>query len=138
MKMLRRDFLKLGTDLLLGLGGLLSLWGLLRYLGYQPDPAPQTEFDLGAASAYPPGSRTPLPEVPAVLYNDNGTFYAYSLACTHLGCTVEVEGESGFVCPCHGSRYDHEGQVLTGPAKEPLHRLRVEVNEEGIVWVYTN
>jgi cytochrome b6-f complex iron-sulfur subunit len=137
MKLPRRDFLKLSTDLLFGLGGLLGLRGLLRYLSYQPDPPPQTEFNLAAASGYPVGSRTLLPEVPAVLYNEQGKFIAYSLACTHLGCIVEAQGESYFLCPCHGSRYDRHGRVLAGPAREPLRALRVEEQEDGTLRLYT-
>ena len=58
IKLPRRDFLKLATDLLFGLAGLLGLGGLARYFSYQPDPGAQTAFDLGDPSAYPPGSRT--------------------------------------------------------------------------------
>jgi len=50
---------------------------------------------------------------------------AMSLVCTHLGCTVSVTPD-GMVCPCHGSRFDRSGKVLTGPAERPLPRLTVE------------
>ena len=50
---------------------------------------------------------------------------AISLVCTHLGCTVSVTPD-GMVCPCHGSRFDRSGKVLTGPAERPLPRLTVE------------
>jgi Rieske Fe-S protein len=33
------------------------------------------------------------------------------------------------VCPCHGSEFSFEGQVLEGPAERPLRRY--EVGEEG-------
>ncbi|KJV68959.1 ubiquinol-cytochrome c reductase iron-sulfur subunit [Candidatus Neoehrlichia procyonis] len=43
--------------------------------------------------------------------------------CTHLGCVpVEVEGEKkGWFCPCHGSKYDISGRILSGPA--PINLL---------------
>lgn len=50
---------------------------------------------------------------------------ALSLVCTHLGCTVSVTPE-GMVCPCHGSRFDRNGRVLSGPAERSLPRLTVE------------
>ncbi len=42
-------------------------------------------------------------------------FVAYS-HCTHLGCEVAVNAEVGFECPCHQSRFDFAGRVLTGAA----------------------
>ena len=39
--------------------------------------------------------------------------------CTHLGCNVKHTA-SGFECPCHGSQYDANGQVVRGPAPRPL------------------
>lgn len=39
--------------------------------------------------------------------------------CTHLGC-VPTREESGWFCPCHGSRYDNSGRVLKGPAPRNL------------------
>jgi hypothetical protein len=43
----RRDFLKLARDGFLYLSGALTLGGLLRFLDFDPNPAPRTEFDLG-------------------------------------------------------------------------------------------
>lgn len=41
--------------------------------------------------------------------------------CTHLGCSPGREGEIGFLCACHGSRFDFAGRVLRGsPAPKNL------------------
>ncbi len=41
--------------------------------------------------------------------------------CTHLGCSPALSGDSGFLCPCHASRYDLAGRVFkTGPATANL------------------
>ncbi|MBK7188566.1 MAG: Rieske 2Fe-2S domain-containing protein [bacterium] len=51
-----------------------------------------------------------------------GRLRALNLTCTHLGCRVTAT-EAGFTCPCHGSRFDENGAVLTGPATRALHEL---------------
>ncbi len=126
----RRDVLKMTTTALLAVSGLLSLDGLVRFLGFQAELSAPTDIDLGAAQEYPLGTHTLLPDVPAVLIHDEDGFSAVSLVCTHLGCTVEQKG-SGFVCPCHGSRYDSSGNLLHGPAKQALPALRVEEDSDG-------
>jgi cytochrome b6-f complex iron-sulfur subunit len=133
----RRDFLKLARDGFLYLSGALALGGLLRFLSYQTEPTLQTEFDLGLAADYPPNSRTLLSNVPAVLLHTESGFSAMSLICTHLGCTVEQKTD-GFDCPCHGSRYDANGNVLKGPAAKSLRALRVESTNDGHLILYTN
>jgi cytochrome b6-f complex iron-sulfur subunit len=133
----RRDFLKLTRTLLLTASGLLGLGGLIRFLGYQSQPPAQTEFDLGLPSEYPPGSRTILPDVPALLIRTEQGFSAISLVCTHLGCTVEGTPE-GFACPCHGSRFDSHGKLVSGPAAKPLVPLRVEISEDGKLYLFTD
>lgn len=41
--------------------------------------------------------------------------------CTHLGCALVYNNkEKVWECPCHGSRYSEEGNVLEGPAKNNL------------------
>ena len=132
----RRDFLKLSRNGFLYLSGALVLGGLLRFLDFDPNPAPQTEFDLGSASNYPLGSRTVLSKPTAVLLHTEKGFSAFSLVCTHLGCTVE-ENAQGFACPCHGSHFDRDGNVTHGPAAKPLHSLRIEITEDGNLKLFT-
>jgi len=117
-------------------GGLLGLGGLIRFLSYQTEPPPATEFDLGPASNYAPGSRTVLPDIPAILINGDQGFAAINLVCSHLGCTVE-SGVDGFSCPCHGSLYDLQGNVKQGPATKPLSSLRVELMGDGNLRLFT-
>lgn len=135
----RRDFIKLSTRTLLGLGAVLGLGGLIRYFSYEPDQGPPAVFDLGDAGSFPIGSRTIRGEVPAVIINQDGVFEAYSLTCTHLGCTIEKDKESiGFICPCHGSAFDETGKVINGPAQDPLKALHVEITGENKMIVHTD
>ena len=133
----RRDFLKLTRTAFLTASGLLGLGGLLRFLSYQTQPPAPTEFDLGPASNYALGSSTILLDVPAMLLRSDKGFTALSLVCPHLGCTVESKPD-GFACPCHGSRFDSQGEVLRGPAAKPLTQLRIEVMPDGKLHLFTN
>ncbi len=60
----------------------------------------------------------------AVYVDDAGEVHAMSPVCTHMGCIVHWNGaERSWDCPCHGSRFACTGEVLEGPALEPLKRL---------------
>jgi glycine/D-amino acid oxidase-like deaminating enzyme/nitrite reductase/ring-hydroxylating ferredoxin subunit len=53
--------------------------------------------------------------------DDAGTLHAVSTRCTHLGCQVAWNAaERTWDCPCHGSRFDVDGEILNGPAVRPL------------------
>jgi len=132
----RRDFLKVSTNSLLALSGLLGLGGLIRFLSYKADPIPPSEYDIGPAINYPLISRTILAYIPAIVIHDKKGLRAVSLVCSHLGCTIE-ERNFGFECPCHSSRYDQDGLVQKGPAKINLRKLRVEQTEDGNLHVFT-
>jgi cytochrome b6-f complex iron-sulfur subunit len=126
----RHEFLTFAWKSMLGLSGLLGLIGLQRYLSFQPDPPPVTQFDLGFAKDFPLGSRVVINEAQAVIQNTPQGFQAYSLVCPHLGCIVDLS-ENGFACPCHGSRFDPEGNLVHGPADRPLRTLTTEISQEG-------
>lgn len=56
--------------------------------------------------------------------DEQGNLYLVDTTCTHLGCETEWnEGERSWDCPCHGSRYRYDGEVLEGPAIDPLKKL---------------
>ena len=56
--------------------------------------------------------------------DEDGTLHAVSPVCTHLGCQVNFNrAETSWDCPCHGSRFDVDGNVLQGPA---VHRLELK------------
>ncbi|MBJ6118051.1 FAD-dependent oxidoreductase [Pontibacter sp. BT310] len=57
----------------------------------------------------------------AVYCDQDGVRHECSAICTHLGCVVSWNNvESSWDCPCHGSRFDPFGKVITGPATRDL------------------
>ncbi|GIH05777.1 iron-sulfur-binding protein [Rhizocola hellebori] len=57
----------------------------------------------------------------AAYRDSSGQLHMVSATCTHLGCVVAFnDAEKAWECPCHGSRFDVDGQVLQGPATKPL------------------
>ena len=62
----------------------------------------------------------------AVFRDPQGTTQAFSAACTHKGCTVTWNNaDLTWDCPCHGSVFSCDGQVIHGPATEPLEPARL-------------
>jgi Rieske Fe-S protein len=112
------------------------LGGLIRFFNHEPDSGPPTSFDLGPLADFPADLKTIYQDIPAVIYRRGGVFLAYSLRCTHLGCTLEEQGD-GFSCPCHGSEFSSDGAVLKGPALDDLPALQVEINERGNLILHT-
>ncbi len=126
----RRDFLNLAWKGLLSISGALGLAGLWRFLSYQPYPAPVTVFDLGVVKELPIGAIVTIPTAQAALINTSGSLQAVSLVCPHLGCIVDAN-ESGFACPCHGSRFNPDGSLKKGPATQGLRDLKLQVRDDG-------
>jgi Rieske Fe-S protein len=60
-------------------------------------------------------------EKTAVYKDSDGLLKAHSASCTHLKCIVKWNPvEKTWDCPCHGSRFDTDGQVLNSPSISPL------------------
>lgn len=56
-------------------------------------------------------------------------YSASLLVCTHRGCSVE-SNEVEFVCPCHGARFNHDGEVIKGPATENLSQFVTSMDSQ--------
>ena len=59
------------------------------------------------------------------VYKDkNGKVFVVKPYCKHLGCELSWNNlEKTWDCPCHGSRYDYTGKLITEPATEDLDRF---------------
>lgn len=61
-------------------------------------------------------------------YRDaEGAVHLVDTTCTHMGCELSWNNaEKTWDCPCHGSRFNYDGNVVEGPAKEPLKKIETE------------
>lgn len=136
----RRSFLHLAYAALGSIAFLESGLILLQYL--QPRLGAGefgTKIRAGLVDDFPPNS---------VTYISNGRFYLVRLEqggflalyqrCTHLGCTVSWEAKQNkFVCPCHSSQFDQQGNVENPPATRALDLFAIEI-VNGEIWVDTS
>ncbi|ONK12687.1 Rieske (2Fe-2S) protein [Streptomyces sp. MP131-18] len=105
------------------------------------DAAPQNPEGPGGALAaladVPVGeataATTPDGDDALLFRADETTVAAFSAVCTHQGCGVQPAGTE-LHCPCHNSVFDAAtGEVLSGPADEPLPAIRVKIEGQQIV-----
>ncbi len=139
----RRQFLTVALTTAAGVA-------MIRFAGlgldfYQPVAAANQYggvFELG-----------PLDDLPAVgeppLHHAEGRFYlmrteagllALHKVCTHLDCLLGWDEQNGrYLCPCHGSQFAADGQVLSGPAERSLSRFVVRLTtDEGVLVAETD
>jgi cytochrome b6-f complex iron-sulfur subunit len=127
----RRRFL-FATGTTSVVAGVLGFLGATaRYLFPNVLYEPPSRFAVGRPDDFPPGTATFLPEHRLFVFNGEAGFYAISSICTHLGCNVNHVQGDGFACPCHGSRYDANGQVTRGPAPQSLEWFGLSLSPRG-------
>lgn len=57
----------------------------------------------------------------AAYRDEHGQIHIIEAECAHLKCIIKWNNdEKTWDCPCHGSRYTHQGKVLNGPANRDL------------------
>lgn len=60
----------------------------------------------------------------AAFRDEQGQLHAVSPVCVHMGCKVRWNNaERSWDCPCHGSRYQHDGTVIHAPATRGLEKI---------------
>lgn len=99
-----------------------------------------TKFKAGRSEDFQPGTITLNVERKVyIVRKREGSFYALSSVCTHLGCITNYQSAvEKIACPCHGSLFDLEGNVLSGPAPRSLKRILIEQNDRGVLVVDTS
>jgi len=64
----------------------------------------------------------------------DGSYRAFSAACTHLNCTVQYRSDLREIwCACHNGLYDLEGRNVSGPPPRPLEVYEVHLQGEDVV-----
>ncbi|HBX43593.1 MAG TPA: (2Fe-2S)-binding protein [Deltaproteobacteria bacterium] len=138
----RRDFLG-------RLWKILGIVALLEFLGVglaflAPKRAAEKEGAFGGVITAGPEERFAPDTVTAFRQGHfylarlpDGGLLALSRKCTHLGCSVPwVAEEKRFICPCHASVFDIQGNVANPPAPRALDLFPVSL-VNGIVKVDT-
>jgi len=131
----RRDLLGLGALWSFLVTGFAMAAGVLRLPMPSVFPETGSRFRIGPPDRFPTGA-TPMNERNLLVLRDSAGIRALSRVCTHLGCITQREPEGpGFVCPCHGSRFDGEGKVVQGPAPSGLRYHEVSRAPNGDLFV---
>jgi Rieske Fe-S protein len=85
----------------------------------------------GVVEAKPGGGH---PDLLLLAPATGGAWRAVTAHCTHKGCVVSWNANGGeWNCPCHGSRFSADGQVLGGPATRPLQAPPVHLEGDSLV-----
>jgi cytochrome b6-f complex iron-sulfur subunit len=126
----RRRFLELvGGAAAVGVAGCSSSSG----------PVGVGDVSAGPVSALLVGTLKPVGTQPVCIARDAGGVYARTLTCTHQGCNIADGGtvtESLIECPCHGSQFDANGDVVRGPAASPLVHYAVSADATGELTIH--
>lgn len=116
-----------------GAWGVMTLYPVCRYL--LPTESDQEKTVVESVTVckeedLPPGTgkNFKFGHKPAlVTHTSDGDLHAFIAICTHLGCTVQFNGNKDLIwCACHGGAYDpSSGKNVQGPPPKPLAPLKV-------------
>jgi cytochrome b6-f complex iron-sulfur subunit len=102
-------------------------------------PAPVGEVQAGTVSELAVGSLVVVGSEPVCIGRDTAGVYAMTLTCTHAGCDIGQQGTVSpqrLFCGCHGSEFDANGNVIRGPATQPLDHFAVSVDASGNLTIH--
>ena len=67
---------------------------------------------------------------PYGIYRQDDKLYIVDTLCPHLGCTLKFnDHDKCWDCPCHGSRFSLQGDIIKGPSSVGLHHSECLVSE---------
>jgi len=150
----RRDFLQIGGTIgaLLVIAAALGIWSALSPPRTSLPP-PQSGNSTGnlTTSDLPSGAVANVSNlqigVPvyfdypspgytnALIKKADGSVSALSVLCTHVCCQCQYDtSNQEYYCPCHGSIFDKNGNVVQGPASSKLPSIELRVDANGYVY----
>jgi cytochrome b6-f complex iron-sulfur subunit len=132
-EMNRREFLTYAWGAAMGVLGLVSGVAVFQFL-YPRFRAGEFGGDFTIPmSDLPANDAAPRPDTAGKFWlvtTQDGAPKAIYMVCTHLGCLYKWEPSNiRFECPCHGSKFSHDGFYIEGPAPRSLDYF--ETSEEG-------
>jgi len=97
-------------------------------------PKVETVFIAGKVTDLKVGEIIPFPKERTFILRTEEGFLAISSICTHLNCIVNWnEMLKKFECPCHGAKFNRNGEVLEGPPPRPLDLYKLQIIAGNVV-----
>lgn len=95
---------------------------------YEPSPI----VNVGKPESYPLDSVVLDANSGIYIIHAKEGFFSLGAVCTHLGCLTAWKPELGIIaCPCHGSKFNRDGEKIEGPAPRPLPWYRTWLSDDG-------
>lgn len=119
----------------------LAIAGAATLLPSCSGGGPTGDIPAGNVSNLSAGSLQGVPGQSVIIGHDSGGLYAMTAICTHAGCDMDNPGSissQGVYCGCHGSVFDAQGNVVQGPAQQPLTHFAVSVDATGAVTIHAS
>ena len=128
----RRDFLNEIAAAALGIAAVGTAVVTIRYLSPNVLFEPPTSFRIGTPDNFAVNSVTYMADQQVYIVSTALGFTAVSAVCTHLGCITQWKPELDLIaCPCHGSRFNKDGVVVSGPAPRSLPHFAMKLMPDG-------
>ena len=97
-------------------------------------PKVETVFIAGKVTDFKVGEIIPFRKERTFILRTEEGFLAISSICTHLNCIVNWnEMLKKFECPCHGAKFNRNGEVLEGPPPRPLDLYKLQIVAGNVV-----
>ncbi len=130
----RRKFLRIGRNWIGGIILLEAIAVTIAFLGFgrkkkESDNALSQPVDAGYTKDYQNDTVTWFRKGGFFLARmADGGFIALSMACPHLGCSIQWDDPAKrFNCPCHSSAFDMKGNVVASPATRPMDYFPIRI-----------